>query len=230
MSNVEQAFFYGQIAHESGNFKYNSENLNYSKRGLLGIFPKYFDDDSAEKYEREPEKIASRVYANRMGNGNEKSGDGWKYRGGGLIQITGKDNYTKLAEYVGVPFDEITEYVRTPEGSIKSALWFWNKNNLSKDAYEFNIKRITRRINGGYHGLQDRADKTIAALLILDGVLNTKTDVCDTVKFFQSALNYRYSYNLLVDGDFGKNTEAACERLFGSRFISTREYRMLFGL
>ena len=148
--------FVAQIAHESGNFKYMSENLNYSDTGLLKTFKKYFNAAQAKEYARKPEKIANRVYANRMGNGDEKSGDGFKYRGGGLIQLTGKNNYTAFAKFIGMPLDKAVEYVRTPEGAVESAIWFFFENSLWSMANTGQVTNTTKRINGGTNGLEDR--------------------------------------------------------------------------
>lgn len=150
--------FLAQIIHESGHLKYNQENLNYSAKALRSVFGKYFKTDSeAEVYARKPEKIANKVYANRMGNGNEASGDGWKYKGAGLIQLTGKDNYKKCSDALNLNLLEKPELIYTnPEICVKTACWFWSSNNLNSLADIDDIKSITRRINGGYNGLEDR--------------------------------------------------------------------------
>lgn len=151
------AAFVAQCAHESGGFKFLRENLNYRAASLRKVFPKYFPtDDLAAQYEKKPEKIANRVYASRMGNGPEESGDGWRYCGRGLIQLTGKDNYFWFAESIQTPLEEIPEYLATFEGAVQSACWFWESNNLNKWADTGDIKELTRRINGGYIGLEDR--------------------------------------------------------------------------
>lgn len=228
MTDTEMAFFYGQLAHESGNFRYISENLNYSSKALLSVFGKYFDSDGAEEYARNQEMIANRVYANRMGNGDEESGDGWKYRGGGLIQITGKNNYSKLAEDLGVDFDNITEYVRTPEGAIRSALWFWESNNLGKLINGYNIHQITRRINGGYHGLDDRIEKTANALKELCGILSRSNNVNDNaIKHLQFAINTKFGEELSIDGDFGPMTERVCKKVLGNLVVGKNEYHKI---
>lgn len=149
------AHFFAQLDHESG-LKPIAENLNYSSKGLRATFGKYFTELEAIKYQRKPEMIANRVYANRMGNGDEASGDGWKYRGRGFIQITGFDNYHKLSLDNGMDFLEDPELLLTEQYAMISAIWFWNKNNLNKYADQDNIKEVTRRINGGYNGLEHR--------------------------------------------------------------------------
>lgn len=152
--------FLAQILHESGNLKYKSENLNYSAKALRSVFGKYFKtDEIANEYARKPEKIANKVYANRMGNGNEASGDGWKYRGRGLIQLTGKNNYTICGQSIKLNLINNPDLlITTPEASVKAACWFWNKNNLNGLADKDDIKTITKRINGGYNGIDDRTD------------------------------------------------------------------------
>ena len=152
------SMFLAQCGHESGGFTRFTENLNYSAKGLRGTFPKYFPDDStAIAYERKPEKIANKVYANRMGNGPESSGDGFKYRGLGLIQLTGKDNFTAFSKDTGIDLVTDPEKYRTDLSVIvKSAIWFWNKNNLNKYADAKDILGSTKKINGGTIGLEDR--------------------------------------------------------------------------
>lgn len=151
------AAFLAQCAHESGGFIFLKENLNYKAASLRKVFPKYFPtDELAAQYANKPEKIANRVYANRMGNGDEASGDGWRYCGRGLIQLTGKDNYTFFAASIEVPIQEATEYLETFEGAVQSACFFWDQNNLNQWADKGDILTLTKRINGGTIGLEDR--------------------------------------------------------------------------
>ena len=151
------AAFLAQCAHESGGFKFLKENLNYKAASLRRVFPKYFPDDSiASAYAGKQEMIANRVYANRMGNGDESSGDGWRYCGRGLIQLTGKNNYTLFAASIDTPLEDIPEYLGTFEGAIQSACWFWDQNNLNQWADKGDILTLTKRINGGTIGLEDR--------------------------------------------------------------------------
>lgn len=151
------AAFLAQCAHESGGFVFLKENLNYKAASLRKVFPKYFPDDAiAAAYANKPEKIANRVYANRMGNGPEESGDGWRYCGRGLIQLTGKDNYTFFAASIDVPVEEASEYLQTFEGAVQSACFFWDQNNLNQWADKGDILTLTKRINGGTIGLEDR--------------------------------------------------------------------------
>jgi len=154
------AAFIAQCAHESGEFTTLKENLNYRAPTLRKIFPKYFPtDEIANHYASLPNKqeaIANKVYANRMGNGDEASGDGFRYCGRGLIQLTGKDNYTWFAASIGITPDEASEYLQTFEGAAQSACWFWETNNLNQWADKGDILTLTKRINGGTIGLEDR--------------------------------------------------------------------------
>jgi len=165
------AGFIAQCGHESGGFRVLTENLNYSAKALNTIFPKYFKraGRDANEYHRQPEKIANVVYANRMDNGDEASGDGWKFRGGGLIQLTGRYNYTEFAEDVDMTVDEAVDYVRTKKGALDSACWFWDENNLNKLCDALDIVRMTKRINGGTIGLEDRKKHWEHAMDVLGG-------------------------------------------------------------
>ena len=163
-----QACFLGQCAHESGGFTALKENLNYSAEGLTKVWPKRFPSfDVAQSYHRNPEKIANKVYADRMGNGNEASGDGFKYRGRGLIQLTGKDNYRACGEALGVDLVEEPDLVSTPQYAALSAGWFWDKNKLNQFADANDMTGLTKRINGGTHGLDDRVARTQTAIDVL---------------------------------------------------------------
>ena len=162
------AAFIAQCAHESADFVFIRENLNYRAATLIKVFPKYFHDEAtAAAYAGRPEKIANRVYANRMGNGDEASGDGYRYCGRGLIQLTGKDNYTFFAGSMGIPVEEASEYLATFEGAAQSACWFWETNNLNRYADAGDIKGMTRVINGGYIGLENRISHYEHALHVM---------------------------------------------------------------
>ena len=157
------AHFLAQIAHESANFSAVRENLNYSAEGLLKIFPKYFKDKAtADAYARNPEKIASRVYGSRMGNGDEASKDGFKFRGRGYIQLTGKENYRAFSTFIGEDCVADPELVAT-KYPMDSAVWFFDKNRLweicDKGPEDEVVTLVTRRVNGGTHGLADRISK-----------------------------------------------------------------------
>jgi putative chitinase len=164
LTPVRAAHFFAQTSHETGGFKAFSENLNYSAQGLQGIFGKYFPGNLEESYARQPEKIANRVYADRMGNGNEASGDGWKFRGRGALQLTGKANYEAFAKYLGKPeIMENPDLVATTY-AFDSAMFFFDKNKLwsicDQGINDAAILALTKRINGGTHGLEDRNTKT----------------------------------------------------------------------
>jgi putative chitinase len=156
--NTERlACFLAQLAHESGGFTAVKENLNYGAAGLMTTFKKYFPTiELAKEYERKPQRIANRVYANRMDNGDESSGDGWKFRGRGLIQITGRYNYTQFAKGLKITLDECVAYMETPEGAVSSAGWFWDNNDLNSYCDKKDFIGLTKRINGGTNGLEDR--------------------------------------------------------------------------
>jgi putative chitinase len=154
------------MEHES-NLKPISENLNYGASGLIRVFRKYFTDLEAIQFQRKPEQIANRVYANRMGNGNEASGDGWRYRGRGFIQLTGKSNYAELSKSVGIDFVKNPDLLLEEANALIAALWFWNKNKLNVLADKNDILTITKRINGGYMGIEDRKKKFSKYIKIL---------------------------------------------------------------
>ena len=151
------AAFLAQCAHESAEFTAIKENLNYKAASLRRVFGKYFpNDELAAQYAHNQEMIANRVYANRMGNGDEASGDGFRYCGRGLIQLTGKNNYQAFAASLEMPLEDVPEYLATFEGAVQSAAWFWETNNLNKLADAGDILNLTKRINGGTIGLEDR--------------------------------------------------------------------------
>ena len=154
------AAFVAQCAHESGGFMVLKENLNYKPATLRRIFNKYFQSDAiaadyCSRLNRQMH-IASRVYANRMGNGDEASGDGWRFCGRGLIQLTGRNNYQAFADSLEMDINDVPEYLMTFEGAAQSACWFWETNNLNRFADKGDIKGLTKAINGGYIGLEDR--------------------------------------------------------------------------
>jgi len=222
------AAFIAQCGHESGGWRVFSENLNYSAKALNAVFPKYFKNAGrdAEEYHRQPEKIANVVYAGRMDNGDTDSGDGWRYRGRGPIQLTGKANYAAFTEDMGVDALDNPDMVSEDKKvALMSAIWFWNKNGLNKYADEGDIKTMTRRINGGYIGLEDRIhhwEETLKALgeegsshdheddeVEIDvediGILKRGMKG-DGVKLMQEALG------LDADGVFGPGTERALKQ------------------
>jgi putative chitinase len=164
MTPERAAHFFAQTAHETGGFKAFSENLNYSADGLQKIFGKYFPGLLEESYAKKPEKIANRVYADRMGNGAEASGDGWKYRGRGALQLTGKANYKAFSDYLKNPLIMEQPDLVAGELAFESAMFFFEKNKLwdicDKGVTKETILALTKRINGGTHGLADREEKT----------------------------------------------------------------------
>jgi putative chitinase len=165
LSAVRAAHFFGQTSHETGEFKTFSENLNYSAAGLKKIFKKYFNDLTALAYARNPEKIANKVYGNRMSNGAEASGDGWKFRGRGALQLTGKSNYEAFAKYLGKPEIMDKPEMVADEYAFESAMFFFDKNKLwdicDKGVNEDSMLKLTKRINGGTNGLEHRKALTI---------------------------------------------------------------------
>ena len=166
MTPERAAHFFAQTAHESGNFKAFAENLNYGTSGLTTTFKKYFPTtEKALLYERKPEKIANLVYGNRMGNGDEASGDGFKFRGRGALQLTGKDNYKVFSEYLKKPEIMISPDLVATEYAFESAIFFFDRNKLwdicDKGVNKDTILALTKRINGGTHGLADREEKTL---------------------------------------------------------------------
>ena len=165
------AAFVAQCAHESGGFMVLKENLNYKAATLRKIFPKYFPNDQiAQEYASKPNKqvaIASKVYANRMGNGDEASQEGYKFCGRGLIQLTGRSNYQAFADSLEMSIDDVPEYLQTFEGADQSACWFWETNKLNQWADAGDILTLTKRINGGTIGLEDRKKHYEHALHVL---------------------------------------------------------------
>ena len=217
------AHFLSQCAHESANFKRLEENLNYSAKALRAVFGRYFGNApkrNADEYHRKPEMIANYVYMDefrkyKMGNVNE--GDGWLFRGRGLKQLTGRENYTKFGASVGMSAEEAAKYVATEKGAVESACWFWDANNLNVIADTDDVVKMTKRINGGNIGLADRQKRYINAMDVLGadvdslgtdeilddiGVLR-KGAKGDGVKIMQEALG------ITADGDFGPGTEKA---------------------
>jgi len=166
-TNERIAMFLAQVGHESGGLSVIEENLNYRPERLAVVFPKYFKDVNIADYANKPEKIANRVYANRMGNGPEASGDGFKFRGRGLIQLTGKSNYSAFASDMSMTLDQAIKYLSTPMGAAMSAGWFWNKNNLNQWADNSDVLTVTKKINGGTNGLEERNHLFKQALSIL---------------------------------------------------------------
>ena len=164
MTPFKAAHFFAQTSHETGGYKLFSENLNYSAQGLQKTFGKYFTKELATSYAKQPEKIANRVYSSRMGNGDEASGDGWKYRGRGALQLTGKDNYIAFTKYLNKPEIITNPDLVATDYSFDSAMFFFDKNKLwsicDKGVDDATILALTKRINGGTNGLEDRKHLT----------------------------------------------------------------------
>jgi putative chitinase len=222
------AHFLSQCAHESRGFTALEENLNYSAKALKAVFGRYFGDApkaDADEYARNPEMIANRVYNDKYRKykmGNTEEGDGWRFRGRGLKQLTGRENYTNFGKSVGMTAEEAAEYVATPAGAIESACWFWDAKNLNAIADTDDVKKMTKIINGGSIGLEDRQKRYTHALKVLgmdaEDLAQDDDDIQDIlddigvlrkgakgegVKLMQEALG------ISADGDFGPGTERA---------------------
>ena len=221
------AHFLSQCAHECNNFRSLQENLNYSEKALKAVFGRYFGDApkaNAAEYARNPEKIANRVYFDKyrkykMGNTNE--GDGWLFRGRGLKQLTGRENYTNFGKSIDITAEEAAEYVATPKGAVESACWFWNAKKLNNIADTDDVTKMTKIINGGNIGLADRQSRYKNAMEVLGSPVTLSQDAGDDdfdvddigvlrkgckgegVKMMQEALGVG------ADGAFGPGTERA---------------------
>ena len=220
------AGFISQCAHESMDFNAMSENLNYREETLNKVFPRYFGPGkrNAAEYAKNPEKIANYVYMDEFRTsklGNTQPGDGWRFRGRGLKQLTGRDNYTRFAKDYDMTAEEAAVWVETKEGALASALWFWNTNKLNAVADTGNVAALTKKINGGDIGLADRQARYAKAMAALGGKIDTPAPVAspsasggtlrrgskgDDVKKMQAKLG------LTADGDFGPGTEAALKK------------------
>ena len=221
---IRLAGFLAQSAHESSEFNTLEENLNYSAEGLVKTWPRRFTAATAKNYARKPEAIANRVYADRMANGNEASGDGWRFRGRGIKQLTGRDNYTRFGKDVGMTAEKAAEYCSTKKGAVESAAWFWKTNDLNRFADADDILSLTKAINGGTIGIDDRKKrysnaktvlaKSTAQVIELKPAAAVKAvkqpeetikrgDKGDKVKAIQKALG------LTPDGIFGIATEVS---------------------
>ena len=210
------AGFIAQTAHESNKYNALTENLNYSAAALDKIFGKYFKraGRDAKQYHRQPEKIANVIYANRMDNGDTDSGDGWRFRGGGILQLTGRYNYTKFGNSVGLSALEATKYVRTKFGAIESACWFWESNDINRYCDNNDIVGMTKRINGGTIGLEDRIHHYEHALEIL-GAPVVENVTHRTLKMGMRGTDVSKMQRALgihADGDFGTGTAKAVKR------------------
>jgi putative chitinase len=217
------AGFFAQVGHESSGLKTLEENLFYRAETLDKIFPKYFKNAgrNAAEYAKQPEKIANIVYASRMGNGDTASGDGYKFRGRGAIQLTGRENYTNFGKTIGLTAEQVIDYVQTKKGALESACWYWKSRNLNAACDASDIVKMTKLVNGGTIGLEDRRKHYNEALAILGDavaapvnsqITDAVTQVLrkgskgDLVKKLQAALR------IAADGDFGQGTENALKK------------------
>lgn len=215
------AGFFAQCGHESMNFTALSENLNYRAETLEKLFSKYFSKAgrNAADYAKQPEKIANVIYANRMGNGDTASGEGYLFRGRGVIQLTGKDNYSAFASSIKMSLPDVIEYVQTKKGALESACWYWNSRKLNMACDEGDIVKMTKLVNGGTIGLEDRRKHYEQALAVLGGSVPApithaeaipgvlkKGSTGENVKRLQAELG------LEDDGVFGPGTEAAVKK------------------
>ena len=215
------AGFFAQCGHESMNFTVLSENLNYRAETLEKLFSKYFSKSgrNAADYTKQPEKIANVIYANRMGNGDTASGEAYLFRGRGVIQLTGKDNYSAFASSIKMSLPDVIEYVQTKKGALESACWYWNSRKLNMACDEGDIVKMTKLVNGGTIGLEDRRKHYEQALAVLGGSVPApithaeaipgvlkKGSTGENVKRLQAELG------LEDDGVFGPGTEAAVKK------------------
>jgi putative chitinase len=160
------AAFLAQTAHESGGYSALHENLNYTAQSLCRVWPSHFTADIADQYAHNPERIANRAYAGRMGNGDEASGDGWNFCGRGLLQVTGRVNYQALADSLQMNIADVPAFLQTFEGAVQSACWFWENNNLNAYADSGDFVTMTKKINGGTLGLDDRQHRYLQAMQV----------------------------------------------------------------
>jgi len=211
------AGFLAQCGHESLQFTVLKENLNYSSDALNRVFPKYFKNAGrdATEYHRQPEKIANVIYANRMDNGDTASGDGFRFCGRGVIQLTGRSNYTRFGESINKSPEEVVEYLGTKQGALESACWFWSTNGLNRYADSQDVVGMTKRINGGTIGLEDRKKHYEHALEVFGGHY-TPSKTYETVKKGskgQTVMDVQRALNIIpVDGVFGPGTENYVKR------------------
>ena len=211
------AGFLAQCAHESLNFRVLEENLNYSAKALDAVFGKYFarGGRDANEYARQPEKIANVTYANRIGNGDTASGDGWRFRGRGVIQLTGRANYADFGKTIGMTADEVIDYVTTIKGALESACWFWDTRNINAMADNQDIVAMSKKVNGGTVGLEDRKKHFKHFLDVLGGNFDPSKAPAPVVGILRvgakgaAVMQMQEKLGIAADGDFGPGTEKA---------------------
>ena len=215
------AGFFAQTGHESMNFTVLSENLNYRAETLEKLFSKYFSKAgrNAADYAKQPEKIANVIYANRMGNGDTASGEGFAFRGRGIVQLTGKDNYTAFGKSVGMTAEQVIDYVQTKKGALESACWYWASRKINAVCDKSDITLMTKLVNGGTIGLEDRKRHYEQALAVLGGAvpapITNAASIAGVLKKGSTGENVKRmqaELGLEADGSFGPATEAALKK------------------
>jgi putative chitinase len=215
------AGFFAQCGHESMNFTVLSENLNYRAETLEKLFSKYFSKAgrNAVDYAKQPEKIANVIYASRMGNGDTASGDGYRFRGRGVIQLTGRDNYTAFGLSIGWMAIDVIEYVQTKKGALESACWYWNSRNINAACDANDIVRMTKLVNGGTIGLEDRKKHYEQALAVLGGAVPAPVTHAENIQGVlkkgstgENVKRLQAELGLEDDGVFGPGTESAVKK------------------
>jgi putative chitinase len=215
------AGFFAQCGHESMNFTALSENLNYRAETLEKLFSKYFSKAgrNAADYAKQPEKIANIIYANRMGNGDTASGDGYRFRGRGVIQLTGRENYTAFGLSIGLMATDVIEYVQTKKGALESACWYWNSRKINTACDEGDIVKMTKLVNGGTIGLEDRKKHYEQALAVLGGAVPAPATNAENIQGVlkkgstgENVKRLQAELGLEDDGVFGPGTESAVKK------------------
>lgn len=215
--------FLAQTHHESAGYRHLDENLNYRWESLRRVWPRHFPtDEIAKQYAHSPERIANRAYADRMGNGNEASGDGWRYRGQGLIQLTGRDNQSRFANDVKKPLADMMDYLGTFNGAVESACWFWKTNNLNRWVNSADFDGLSDSINlgrktsavGDAHGYQDRINQYNRAMEITGGVVSEQVSqvVLKNGSRGPAVVKLQTTLGVTADGVFGNGTETALRK------------------
>ena len=239
------AGFISQCAHESSDFRRLEENLNYSEAALNRVFGRYFGEGkrNAADYARNPEKIANYVYmdeyrSKRGALGNVHEGDGWRFRGKGLKQLTGRRNVEGFAKDFGITAEEASDWLETKEGALASALWFWDTNNLNEVADTGDVVKLTKRINGGDIGLADRQSRYNVAMQALTGDMPSRAQFSGTVRLGDRGNNVKLvqeKLGLAADGIFGSGTDAAVKKwqsdngLVADGIVGPKTYAKMMG-